>query len=1155
MRNLKKFLALVLAMMMVMSLMLTVNAASSSYQDADKIDKAYTEAVTVLSGLKVLQGDDDGFRPTDTITRAEMAAVLYRIYTGRVGEAGKAYADMFKEADNTFDDVTSKFDWAKGYINYAYIKQLVKGDPSGTYRPGDPVTGYEVLAMLLRAIGYTRSGEFEGVQFIPNVTYYASELGIIDNIKGSLSNNATRQQVAEMAFRAMNVTQVSLINDAYWEYPPTLGGDKNLTLGEQHFGLTAVYGQTDGWGRPATEWYATKIDRVNPIAVIEYPAAVEFPNYMSECDVYDAIDKQYNLTKTSIPVTNYWVDGVELIRDGKRVEENTVSPNPSGKYFATKSGNIVDTNVDLYMGHNASYTEVYYVNGGAWVVERSTYLAQVKDIKTFEPDIKGHTRDPYTTFNVYVDNTDHSGGITVGTLAGVAVDAKYKDPKVYVLVNFNKAYGTVEVEDSANLDLAVRKDTALIDGYVADHDTDTKTTDDLWDNLPGTTTVDSKYNNAWQFNLGRNVAMAYDEDVEIPVGHEEYYYAITDAEGNIYGLVADSDCGWLIIEKLEWEHRSGEWSGYAMADVIYGVDGTVGEKVTINSITPYGKTTEIKLSGDTIGDPATGKVSDDVNNNTKYYYHIFWYTKGENNSINLFSHPEYNASNKEFEADGSEWAPVAKFPNSKGYYESENRKVAGFEFYDLEKGTLTENGHEITGIYKDKTNHTDNKVVKLTNTVVVNDYTKFLVRYSVKEGYKYYEGRNKIEDLVNAEICVVTDKDTDYALLVVADGSKTVKEDDYLIAYVNTVGPFKANDEIDVYPLGSTEAKEIKLSTGFAASMTGIYVFKKDSTGNTYSVVTKQPSNGRVMASPGFKITAHTRDEYADIYGWIFDNGVVKTDLVGSTLQATTYTASNTKTIKGGYGYSADVTGASALNDYLTANATFIKVTKGDTENTVAVGVQLPHDVDETLSKGKASEVKKDMLTIVVYQKNAKGQNVASVVYYYEAVTGESKDDSTYLDVGHLAEQYWKMGIRWTIDGKKITFTWDANELNKLTADTNYNDVFMAMDAAVGEGDDAPHYLFLGVHFINEAQGSNAKITKIGNKGWAGSDETTDCQKADGGSDLYFNITSARTAGDGDSDKTGAGSYGYSSLLPGTYSSKVTINNTDYIVEMIVTGK
>ena len=59
MRNLKKFLALVLAMMMTLSLMVTVNAATpTDFSDGDKITDAYKEAVDVLSALKVVKGDD-----------------------------------------------------------------------------------------------------------------------------------------------------------------------------------------------------------------------------------------------------------------------------------------------------------------------------------------------------------------------------------------------------------------------------------------------------------------------------------------------------------------------------------------------------------------------------------------------------------------------------------------------------------------------------------------------------------------------------------------------------------------------------------------------------------------------------------------------------------------------------------------------------------------------------------------------------------------------------------------------------------------------------------------------------------------------------------------------------------------------------------------
>ena len=67
MRNLKKILALALALVMSMSLMATANA----FTDDDSITDTYETAVTVLSGLKVFQGYDDGsFLPHGAITRA-----------------------------------------------------------------------------------------------------------------------------------------------------------------------------------------------------------------------------------------------------------------------------------------------------------------------------------------------------------------------------------------------------------------------------------------------------------------------------------------------------------------------------------------------------------------------------------------------------------------------------------------------------------------------------------------------------------------------------------------------------------------------------------------------------------------------------------------------------------------------------------------------------------------------------------------------------------------------------------------------------------------------------------------------------------------------------------------------------------------------------
>ncbi len=278
MRNLKKFLALVLAMMMVMSLMLTVNAAKTpaEFSDSSKVNSTYAEAVNVLSALGVVKGDDRGFRPQETITRAEVAAMLYRIAHNDADESQVAiYKDYGK-----FPDVPSD-KWYAGAVNYCANSEYIKGYSDGTFGAWRDITGYEVLAMTLRVLGYGQNGEFEGSGWMVQTARYARVAGLTDRIKeGTLGAPATREMVAEIMFQALQATLVDynmLLNyypaivliadneDNRAAYKLAIDDGLKLPVNSnlmyENYGIVGkTAGADDPYGRPTTAWVKDRTD-------------------------------------------------------------------------------------------------------------------------------------------------------------------------------------------------------------------------------------------------------------------------------------------------------------------------------------------------------------------------------------------------------------------------------------------------------------------------------------------------------------------------------------------------------------------------------------------------------------------------------------------------------------------------------------------------------------------------------------------------------------------------------------------------------------------------------------------------------------------------------------------------------------------------------
>ena len=385
----KKLLAMVLALVMTLSLAVSANAA---FEDAKDINATYAEAVDVLAGMKVFQGYDNGktFKPQGDITRAEVAAIVYRIYTADVKDS---YVKNY-ETYNKFSDMAGA-GWAKGYIGYCANAALVKGYPNGTFLPSGKVTGYEVLAMILRAVGYDKNNEFTGADWALHVAQIAEQNKILKNVKGiDLSAPASRELVAELLFQAIQVPTVTY-TAAFGYQDVSLTADKktdklvkaNSSLGYKNFKLVSG-DDSDIWGRPTTVWvkdandngeYDAKKDTTVYATIVATPDA-SFNEPTAQCEICSALGE-----KTSAKVVEIYTNGVK----------------------ATAANTYKATETKAKVGEQGQIAEYYKVDGGYRLVVIDTYLAKVTDVVEEKTDSKGHvTRDDCLQLSVWND-ADH----------------------------------------------------------------------------------------------------------------------------------------------------------------------------------------------------------------------------------------------------------------------------------------------------------------------------------------------------------------------------------------------------------------------------------------------------------------------------------------------------------------------------------------------------------------------------------------------------------------------------------------------------------------------------------------------------------------------------------------------------------------------------
>lgn len=471
MRNLKKIVSLALALMMVLSMMVT---ASAAFADADEI--SYKEAVEVMSELNILLGDGTNFNPKGTLTRDQAAKILAVIHSGVYTES--YFTGETKYVENPFTDVKG---WASPYVLYCYANNIVGGTSATTFTGSKNLTGYEFAKMLLVAAGYGKHADYVGdaeQTWQMKVLSKAKEADLLSGLNINMNSALTREEASQMALNAMKAGGTETVT--YYVVDSSAALDENETpdaflletdsvmeayvtasvvggkvqrvievtgsLLKENFDVT--YGiSTDTYGRTSLTYVFNASDADNTYATyFPYASTLKYSNTTKATDIAADIKGlkmkgtengtdwgTYTVGRDT--VVSWIVDSVVV--DGTAVADPTAATSAAGFIAALTGPNTV---VEVYTNNKNVINNIVVVN---------TYVDQITAVQAMDLEagklplayigedvflnLAGYKKGDVVSFNI-----DSTGIINVAPATGVVATAtSYTSTGIYT-VNGNK---------------------------------------------------------------------------------------------------------------------------------------------------------------------------------------------------------------------------------------------------------------------------------------------------------------------------------------------------------------------------------------------------------------------------------------------------------------------------------------------------------------------------------------------------------------------------------------------------------------------------------------------------------------------------------------------------------------------------------------------
>ena len=433
MKNLKKILALVLAFACAFTMF-----AGAAFTDQADI-KVENEVVDTLIELGVINGYTDGsFKPNDTVTRAEMAKMIYVLRTGN------SDASAYNNDKTSFTDVNGH--WAAGFIKYCQSVGIIAGQSATKFAPDQTVTAQEAAKMLLVTLGYdAQKAGLVGITWASKTNALADENGLLEDVNTSFTGPCPRQYAAQLIYNAIDTPTVVWRDDAYTNV--TLLGDDNKTVGEKFMNLKKTTAVLEDVSKTSgKETFELTLDKTT----VDLNKTTDSDNNGAKA-LYSFTDvkKDYSDLKYQMVTVLYKNNDKSKVYGVYATKDNTQQTGilKNLKMDGNKA-KLDDTKYDL------ADKNTVYVNGKSWTENKK----DSNNIKSFI-DTYGNDSDTKYTNAAYMQptevkllatdgSTDYSI-LNVKTFAVAEVTAVGSD---YINVSFKKGDNTIATKSKLESD-------------------------------------------------------------------------------------------------------------------------------------------------------------------------------------------------------------------------------------------------------------------------------------------------------------------------------------------------------------------------------------------------------------------------------------------------------------------------------------------------------------------------------------------------------------------------------------------------------------------------------------------------------------------------------------------------------------------------------